>query len=180
MTMRLWEKLLFTVRYCYAKLTQRGLHTTGFVFLEPDVTFKIAPGGSVLLEQGVYIKKGAIIECAGSGTLVVKSGANVGHYAWIGSTHRVEIGVRAIIGQGASVFDVYHIFSRGKFIAEQGYTQGATAIGDDCLIAAKATVGANVTMGRGAVAAANSVVISDVPEYTIVGGVPAKIIKERT
>lgn len=50
-------------------------------------------------------------------------------------------------------------------------------IGDDVWIGANATVTKGVTIGDGAVVAAGAVVTRDVPPRTIVGGVPAKVIK---
>lgn len=44
---------------------------------------------------------------------------------------------------------------------------------------ANATVLQGVTIGRGAVIAAGAVVAKDVPDYAVVGGVPAKLIKFR-
>ena len=52
-------------------------------------------------------------------------------------------------------------------------------IGNDVWIAAGAHILRGVTIGDGAVVAANSVVTKDVPPYSIVGGVPARIIKYR-
>ena len=52
-------------------------------------------------------------------------------------------------------------------------------IEDDCWIAANTIILAGVTIGRGSVIAAGSVVTKDVPPYSIVGGVPAKVIKSR-
>lgn len=51
-------------------------------------------------------------------------------------------------------------------------------IGDGCWIGANATIIGGVTIGDGAVVAAGAVVTKDVEPYTMVGGVPAKIIKK--
>ena len=50
-------------------------------------------------------------------------------------------------------------------------------IGEDCWLGANATVLAGVTIGDGAVVAAGAVVTKDVEPNTIVGGIPAKVIK---
>ena len=53
-----------------------------------------------------------------------------------------------------------------------------TVIGDHVWIGSKAIIFKGVTIGKGAVVAAGSVVSKDVPPYTLVAGVPAKPIKE--
>jgi virginiamycin A acetyltransferase len=52
-------------------------------------------------------------------------------------------------------------------------------IGSDVWIGCRATVMGNVTIGHGAIVAAGAVVTKDVAPYTIVGGVPARPIKQR-
>jgi acetyltransferase-like isoleucine patch superfamily enzyme len=58
-------------------------------------------------------------------------------------------------------------------------TRGDVTIGNDVWIATGVTILSGVTIGDGAVVGANSLVIKDVPPYTMVGGVPAKVIKKR-
>lgn len=53
-------------------------------------------------------------------------------------------------------------------------------IGDYAWIGANATVLQNVTIGQGAIICAGAVVVKDVPEYAIVGGVPARVIGKRS
>ena len=62
---------------------------------------------------------------------------------------------------------------------EQGVNRSFVKIEDDCWIASNAVILAGVTVGKGAVVAAGSIVTKDVPPYSIVGGNPAKIIKSR-
>ncbi len=57
--------------------------------------------------------------------------------------------------------------------------KGDTLIGSDVWIGYEATIMPGVNIGHGAIVSSKSVVTSDVPPYTIVGGNPAKVIKHR-
>ena len=173
-------KALFVWRFLWAKLRHPGLETHGFVFLENDVTFKIEKGGLVVLKNRVYVKKGVVFECASGGKILVGEGCVVGYYASINCRQKIEFGVKTMIGHCATVFDVFHHTPKDGFFSESGYADGETIIGDDVMVGAKATVGGDVKIGHGTLIAANAVVHSDLPEFVVVGGVPARIIKERT
>jgi acetyltransferase-like isoleucine patch superfamily enzyme len=58
-------------------------------------------------------------------------------------------------------------------------TSRAVSIGDDCWIGINVVILPGVTIGRGCVVGANSVVRSDVPPYSVVAGAPAKVLKAR-
>lgn len=64
-------------------------------------------------------------------------------------------------------------------IREQGMFRAPVRIGTDVWIGARVIILPGVTIGNGAIIGANSVVSKDIPPNTIVGGVPAKFIKER-
>ena len=58
-------------------------------------------------------------------------------------------------------------------------TAGSITVGDYVWIGARSIILQGVTIGEGAVVAAGSVVTRDIPPYTVVAGVPARVIKER-
>lgn len=92
----------------------------------------------------------------------------------------ISIGNNTLIARDTIFLTRSHIFSqRGTPIRQQGYSSAPITIGDDVWIGARATILPGVTIGNGSVVAAGSIVNKSVPEFTVVGGVPAKVIKKR-
>lgn len=61
----------------------------------------------------------------------------------------------------------------------EAHSKGDINIGDDVWIGHRSIILSGVTIGKGAVIAAGSLVNKDIPPYSIAGGVPAKVIKYR-
>ncbi|NNE47505.1 MAG: acyltransferase [Rhodothermales bacterium] len=70
--------------------------------------------------------------------------------------------------------------SRDVLIVDQGSTNTGLIIGDDVLIGANVVILPGCNIGTGAVVGAGSVVDHEVPPYSIVAGVPAKVIGMRS
>ena len=62
-------------------------------------------------------------------------------------------------------------------VQRQMIVKGPVVIEDNVWIGERVCILSGVTIGKGAIVAANSVVTHDVPPYSVVGGVPAKLIK---
>ena len=90
----------------------------------------------------------------------------------------VCIGSHVHLAQGITVTALNHRYDdKKRRIDEQGVSTQPVVISDDVWIGANAVILPGVTIGRHAVVAAGAVVTKDVPDYCMVGGVPAKIIK---
>ncbi len=103
-------------------------------------------------------------------------------YIQISCAHRVSIGNNVLAGQNVYISDNGHGDTNMDTLQQPPLERklqikGPVVIGDNVWIGRNATILSGVTVGEGAVIAANSVVNKDVPPYTIVGGVPARIIK---
>ena len=91
----------------------------------------------------------------------------------------VTIGNHVNLAQGITVTALNHNFKdTSKRIDEQGISTKPVVIGNDVWIGANAVVLPGVTIGRHVVVAAGAVVTDNVPDNVVVGGVPAKIIKQ--
>lgn len=92
----------------------------------------------------------------------------------ITSRRHIKIGKHCHIGNQVIMMDddFHDVAAR-----DAGSGKEDIIIGDHVWIATRATILKGVTIGEGAVVAAGAVVTKDVPPFTLVGGVPAKIIK---
>jgi len=112
--------------------------------------------------------------------LKVGDNSSIGPYAYIGCSGYIEIGNNVMMSPRVSIYSENHNFEDpGHPMIEQGVTRSFAKIEDDCWIASNSIILAGVTVGKGSVVAAGSVVTKDVPPYSVVGGNPAKIIKSR-
>lgn len=93
---------------------------------------------------------------------------------------KIKIGNYVHTGADVMIIAFNHSYdSREIPIKEQDYYDGSITIGDDVWIGGGVSILAGVTIGKGAIIAGGAVVNKDVPEYAIVGGVPAKVLKYR-
>ncbi|HRQ37946.1 MAG TPA: acyltransferase [Chloroflexota bacterium] len=103
----------------------------------------------------------------------------VGEYTVIRGQGGVTIGDRVYTSPFTQIIAVNHVFAdRTRPFVEQGITAEGIVIEDDVWLGAGAVITDGVRVGKGAVVAAGAVVTKDVPPHTVVGGVPAKVIKE--
>ena len=92
----------------------------------------------------------------------------------------VEIGDRTLIGYRAQIISANHSVPKGRGnIFGSGHDKAKVSIGKDVWVGGNSMILPGITIGDGAIIAGGSVVTKDVSPYTIVGGIPATIIKER-
>ncbi len=92
----------------------------------------------------------------------------------------VTIGDRSLIGYRTQILSSNHVIPSGQDnIFSAGHDKKPVFIGKDVWIGGNCLILPGVTVGDGAVVAGGSVVTKDVEAFTIVGGVPAKLIKKR-
>ncbi len=110
----------------------------------------------------------------------IGNNVGIGEFAYLGGAGGLEIGEDTIVGQYLSVHPENHVSSDLlQPIRKQGVTREGIRIGRNCWIGAKVTILDGVTLGDGCVVAAGAVVTRSFPENVILGGVPARILKDR-
>lgn len=91
----------------------------------------------------------------------------------------VRVGDNSAIGPGVIIYSQNHVFRRNDIpFIEQGYDLAPVTIGSNTWVASRVIVLPGVTIGDDCVIAAGAVVTADVPSGVMVGGVPARVIRQ--
>lgn len=116
----------------------------------------------------------------GSGSIAFGKRSYCGEFCVFGVNDAITIGCDVMIAQAVTIRDTDHGFAEtDRPMASQGIVIMPVVIEDDVWIGHGASILKGVRVGRGSIVAAGAVVIKDVPPYSIVGGVPAKVIGSR-
>jgi len=99
----------------------------------------------------------------------------IGHGVTLDGRNGITIGENVNISSEVMLWTMQHDYNDSNFSA----SGGPIIINDYAWISARAIILPNITIGKGAVVAAGSVVTKDVEDYTVVGGIPAKKIANR-
>ena len=179
------------------------LKMDGWAAIESGVRLRYA--SLIRLAHGAYLDHGAYLHACPNGieigkNSIVMHGAVLHVYNFRGMPHsKIKIGCDSLIGEysvirgqgGVSIGDrvytspftqviaVNHVFADPqRSFVDQGITAEGIVIEDDVWLGAGAIITDGVRVGKGAVVAAGAVVVDDVPAHTIVGGIPARVIRK--
>ncbi len=146
-----------------------GLSKRGIVFGERCTVGRLAtirPTNVLLDEPGEGLRLG--------------DHSNIGAYSFIGCSGFIDIGSHVMMGPSVTLLAESHQFDdAAQPIKHQGVSRSTIRIEDDCWIGAGSIILPGVTIGRGSIVAAGSVVNRDTAPYSIVAGVPARLLRSR-
>jgi acetyltransferase-like isoleucine patch superfamily enzyme len=115
--------------------------------------------------------------------ITIGNHTHIGDYAHITAAQEIVIGDGVLTGRFVYISDNNHGTTSIEDLSLQPADRklnikGPVHIGNNVWIGDKASIFSGVQIGDGAIIAANAVVTKDVPPYTVVGGVPVKILKQ--
>lgn len=112
--------------------------------------------------------------------IIIGNNVGIGEFAYLGGGGGLTIGDDCIIGQYLSCHPENHEYhDRHALIRHQGVSRKGIVIGSNCWIGSKVTILDGVTIGNHCVIAAGAVVTQSMPDYSVIGGIPARILKSR-
>lgn len=149
----------------WASIYKRAMkHCGRGVYLRPMLS-DIKGLENLSVGDGTSIPKGSVIYCTDAPCTIGKKVIFGPHPTIITGDHRIDI-------LGKHIIDV----AVDEKLPENDLP---VEIEDGCWIGANVTILKGVTIGRGSIVAAGAVVTKSCPPYSIIGGIPAKLIKRR-
>ena len=170
---RVWSYLIYSKRFCKMPF--------GSIIIKPDLLYQTS---AMRIGNGVYIRKGARLETIGhwdgkEPKMVIGDGTSIHLYFHCGAAQSVRIGENVLIAGRVYISDHDHEIDHPELPpCKAGLKIAPVVIEDGVWIGEGAVILKGVTVGKRAVIGANAVVTRDVPAFTVVGGVPARVIRK--
>jgi acetyltransferase-like isoleucine patch superfamily enzyme len=167
-------------RWAWLKLRLRGrLNTDGLCFICPGVKLEVGREATVALGRWSWLGHGCKLR-AHEGHISIGAKSVLGQECTISAYQHVSIGRECIIADRAMLIDFDHgMVEIERPIREQGIYKRDVRVGHNVWMGYGACVLRGVTVGDNCVIGTNSVVTKDVPDNSVVGGVPARVIRTR-
>ena len=139
----------------------------------------ISVGRNVLIWPGCRLEVVAFDgEASSSSEILIGDGVSFQQRCHVTSGSKLVIGANTTILFDVMITDIDHQYDEiGRNIMEQAISVRTTKIGENCFIGSGAKIQAGTKLGRQCIVGANAVVRGDFPDYCVVAGVPARILK---
>jgi acetyltransferase-like isoleucine patch superfamily enzyme len=133
----------------------------------------------IFIGEKVRIFPGARIEVVGKkSSIVFEENISIGQNFHITSCGNLTIGKNTTIAENVMITNIDHDYKEiGKHILEQAHLVKETRIGSNCFIGFGAVIQAGTITGKQCIIGSNSVVRGHFPDYCVIVGIPAKIVK---
>ena len=135
----------------------RNVYIGKKVRIFPHLRMETQDGGSIVIEDDVVISQNVHITSAG----------------------KLKIGKSSLILANVFITNIDHDYTEiGKHVVNQKTSVKETSIGENCFIGMGAAIMAGTTLGKQCIVGANSFVKGEFPDYCVIVGSPAKIVKK--
>lgn len=157
-------------------------------YIHPSTILTAVGNGKIIFESNNYI--GRSVEIGTNGTIIIGDNTSIQDRCIL--LEDIEIGKNCIFAPNVYISSGRHYFDHkpNLYIKDQDALVAndpllskqhsrKVIIGDDCWLGINSVIMPGVKIGRGCVIGANSVVTHDIEPFSVVGGIPAKVLKAR-
>ncbi len=139
----------------------------------------ICGGQNIIIGNKVRVFPGSRMEVHNNGSIIIDNNVSIGqNFHLISSEEELKIGKDTTISGNVFITNTDHDYTEiGKHILDQKYIVKTTTIGENCFIGYGVAIQAGTILGKQCIVGANSVVRGTFPDYTVIVGSPAKIVK---
>lgn len=133
----------------------------------------------VFIGKKVRIFSHLRLEVHRSGTIHIQDDVVISQNVHITSAGNLVIGKSSLILANVFITNIDHDYEEiGKHVVKQEYLVKDTVIGENCYIGMGSAIMAGTVLGKQCVVGANSVVRGEFPDYCVIVGAPARIVKK--
>jgi acetyltransferase-like isoleucine patch superfamily enzyme len=142
-------------------------------------TTYVSGGRNIIIGTKVRIFPGLRAECHNGGEIIIKDDVSIGQNLHIISSNtKLTIGAHTTLSGNVFITNIDHSYNIiEKHILQQDYVVRQTEIGEFCFMGYGVVIQAGTILGNQCIVGANSVVRGIFPDYCVIVGAPAKIVK---
>lgn len=148
------------------------------VTIGKNVIIKTTDDGQIIIGDNVSIEANSYLYAKG-GKIFIEKNSFIGFGSQIVSKKSIKIGDNSLFSAYTVIRDANHGMDKDRLINAQAHDVKEIVIKDDVWLGVHSVVLAGCTIEHGVIVGANAVVTKDIEANTLVGGVPAKFIRER-
>lgn len=149
------------------------------VLLRRNVEIRVHGKSKIIIGSNNRIDRGVRLLSSNESRIELGEGTRVGLYSVFNGGDDIITGKKCLVSGFVYLQTSMHNYKGEKAVQEQGYSHAPVVLGDDVWIGAHVVILPGCNIGNKSVIGSNAVVTSNVEEGNVMGGVPAKKLKER-
>lgn len=132
----------------------------------------------ISIGKNVFIRDFARLEVINSGSLIIEDGVTFEQRCHVTAANTMIVGKNTLISFDVSIQDTDHEYEDLNLpVAQQPLKVSKTYIGENCFIGSGAKIQAGTILGKHCIVGTNAVVRGTFPDYSVIVGIPARIVK---
>jgi len=145
-----------------------------------NVELRAHGNSTLIIEDNVRIDRGVRLLSANKSQILLSEGCRIGLYSVFNGGDSITVGKKVLISGFVYLQTSMHGYAKKELsVQDQGYDHAPVVLEEDVWLGTHVVILPGVKIEKGAVVGSNAVVTKSVQAYKVMGGIPAKELKER-